>query len=80
MRSWAIDALGKIGSPDAVPKLIEVLGSPHEGLRRTAAAALADIGDSRALKPLDEAVKQASWRERRHHRRAIRQIRARGEH
>jgi HEAT repeat protein len=75
MRAWAIDALGKIGSKDAVPKLIELLRDSHEGLRRTAAAALAAIGDPRALEPLEQAARLASWRERRHHRRMMRQLR-----
>jgi HEAT repeat protein len=76
MRSWAIDALSKIGSHEAVPKLIEVLASPHEGLRRTAAAALGVIGDERAIPALEEAGPKESFFTRRLFRRAIRQIRA----
>jgi HEAT repeat protein len=77
MRAWAIDALGRIGSPEAVPKLVELLSHEEAGLRRTTAVALGAIGDSRALDPLHEASRDASWRERRLYRRAARQIEGR---
>jgi HEAT repeat protein len=70
---WS-DALGKIGSPEAVPRLIELLTSPEEGFRRTAATALGAIGDPRAVPALEEAAQHDSWRARRLYRRAIRQI------
>jgi HEAT repeat protein len=76
MRAWAIDALGKIGSDQAVPRLIEVLKGPDEGLRRTAAVALGAIGDRRALHGLEQAAKHQSWIGRRHYRRAIRQLKS----
>jgi HEAT repeat protein len=76
MRAWAIDALGRIGSDQASPKLIQLLKSPHHGLRRTAAAALGAIGDARAIEPLRQAAKEASWTEKLHYRRMIRKIKA----
>jgi HEAT repeat protein len=74
MRAWAIDALGHIGSPAAVPKLIELLSNPEPGLRRTAAVALGAIGDPKALDPLHDAARHARWPEKRLYRRAARQI------
>lgn len=73
-RAWAIDALGKIRSNEAVPKLIDVLSSPHEGLCRTAAAALGAIGDPSAVPALQAKAQRESWMGRRHYRRALRRI------
>jgi HEAT repeat protein len=76
MRAWAIDALGRIGSDEAAPKLIGLLENPHAGLRCTAAAALGRIGDARALPELRQAAARERWRHRRPYRRAIRAIEA----
>ena len=49
-REKASDYLGEIGSPDAVPALIEALGDPT--ISWLAAEALGKIGDPRAVGPL----------------------------
>ena len=72
MRAWAIDALGRIGSEEAVPALLKLLAHDHEGLRRTAAAALAEIGDPRAVDALEETARRESWLAGRHYRRMAR--------
>jgi HEAT repeat protein len=76
MRAWAIDALGRIGSDEAVPRLLEALKSSHPGLRAMAAAALGRIGDARALPELRQAAGRERWRHRRPYWRAIRAIEA----
>lgn len=75
MRAWAIDALGQIGSEEAVPKLLQPLFDEHEGLRRTAALALAKIGDPRAVDALEETARRESWIAGRHYRRMARRLR-----
>ncbi|HLY25458.1 MAG TPA: HEAT repeat domain-containing protein [Aggregatilineales bacterium] len=49
VRSMAAVALGKIGSPDGVPALIEALRDNRARVRGAAAQALGDIGDGRAV-------------------------------
>jgi HEAT repeat protein len=75
MRAWSIDSLGKIGSVEAVPTLIETLASEHKGLRRTAAVALGEIGDPCALPALEESATHESWLAGRHYRRIARRLR-----
>ena len=52
MRMSAANALGAIGSTDAVDALIAALEDPFFNVRRCAALALADIGDPRAILPV----------------------------
>lgn len=52
LRRSAIDALGAIADPAAVPALIGRLGDANLNNKEAAAAALAKIGDARAVKPL----------------------------
>jgi len=50
------DRLGKIGGTEAVDFLIPLLGLDNPGIRNSAALALSDIGDNRALDPLLSAI------------------------
>jgi len=52
LRRSAIDALGAIADPAAVPALMGRLGDANFNNKEAAAAALAKIGDARAVKPL----------------------------
>jgi len=45
-------AMGKAGSPDALPALVEALRHENGNVRRLAASALGKIGDARAVPPL----------------------------
>jgi ATP-dependent DNA helicase RecQ len=45
-------AMGEVGSPDALPVLIEALRHENGNVRRLAASALGKIGDPRAVQPL----------------------------
>ena len=44
------------GGPDALQACLDVLVDPEESMRGSAAQALADLGDPRALPPLREAM------------------------
>jgi HEAT repeat protein len=52
----AVDVLGKIGSEQAVPALVEALGSEDMGLRLLAAKALGKIGSQDAIPDLRQAL------------------------
>ena len=52
----AIDALGKIGDPRAVPVLVELTGSDHAVLARLALRALEAVGTDACIPPLVEAL------------------------
>lgn len=67
VRLDAIMALGRLGHPEAVEPLCEVLAWPFRGDREAAAVALGKIGDPRAVTPLvgilsdpDEWVRKAA--------------------
>ena len=57
IRVRAVAALGQIGDASAVPALVLCLGDELTEVRRTAAAALAVVGDYRALVPLAALIK-----------------------
>jgi HEAT repeat protein len=59
-----VDAIGALCGREAVRKLIVLSGSPDEGLRRAARAALAEIGDPSAAAVLANIPVTASPRER----------------
>lgn len=63
VRARAADALGAIGSAEAVEPLIEALDDPHPGVRRRAALALGVLGDGRAVEPLAELVESDPYSE-----------------
>ena len=50
----AAEALGEIGSEDAVPTLIQVLQDENVGVRRRIARALGRIGTPEALKAVKD--------------------------
>ena len=51
-----VEALGKLGDPQAVPPLIQALGDRSENVRAAAAEALGAIGDPQAVPPLIQAL------------------------
>ena len=55
----AIEALGKIGAPEAVGPLIEALKDPEWIVRCSVASALGEIGTPEAVEPLIEALKDS---------------------
>ena len=67
----AIEALGELGSPGAVPALSEMLTSPHWELRAKAATALGSIGDAWATPLLVGALRDPDWWVRRNSAAAI---------
>lgn len=67
----AIEALGELGSPGAVPALSEMLTSPHWELRAKAATALGNIGDTWATPLLLTALRDPDWWVRRNSAAAI---------
>lgn len=67
----AIEALGALGSPGALPALSEMLTSLHWELRAKAATALGQIGDSWATPLLVSALRDPDWWVRRNSAAAI---------
>ncbi len=55
-RVWAAQVLGKIKTAKAVPQLINRLHDRSEQMRLSAANALGDIGDLRAVRPLVDVI------------------------
>ena len=53
LRKKAANGLGILGDPLSVEYLIEALNDPEEIVVKTAAESLAEIGDERAIKPLE---------------------------
>jgi hypothetical protein len=62
VRVQAATTLGKIRSQEAVPALIKALGDENELVVISAATALGQIGDTRAIKPLEQAQPRAPSR------------------
>lgn len=62
VRIAAVYALGLLGAREALETILEILKNKNEdsGLRGSAAEALADIGDTRAIDPLMEALSDES--------------------
>jgi HEAT repeat protein len=58
----AVRALGATGSPRAYPKLIELLGHQHGGIRESAATGLGTLKDARAVPALVALMDDASPR------------------
>lgn len=68
VRIAAVYSLGLLGAQEALETILEILNNKNEdpGLRGSAAEALADIGDTRAIDPLidalhDESVEVRFW-------------------
>jgi len=61
LRSAAVDVLGNLGSPDAVPFLVQAAGDPEEDVRSRVAHALGKLGDSSALPTLVEMLQDQRW-------------------
>jgi HEAT repeat protein len=63
-RRMAIRGLRQLRAREAVPELIRALDDPRFGVRASAATALADIRDARAIDPLTELVERTRlpWR------------------
>jgi HEAT repeat protein len=57
----AVDTLGELGSPEALPSLVALLDSPHWELRAKAATALGGLGDQSALSPLVTSMRDENW-------------------
>lgn len=58
---YAAHALGEIGDPHAVPKLIDVMQNGWRDVRSVAADALGRIGDEMAVPALVEALNAHNW-------------------
>ena len=58
LRQEAINTLGKIGDPQAIPTLVDALEDPEAGIRWRAAMALARIGDPSVIPAIEEALAQ----------------------
>jgi len=56
LRQEAVNSLGRIGDPGAIPVLIAALKDPAAGIRWRAAIALANIGDPSVIPALKEAL------------------------
>jgi HEAT repeat protein len=63
-RSYAAGALGEIGDHAATEGLIAKLDDPNSTVRMSVVAALEELGDSRAVGPIREAAKHASFMQR----------------
>ena len=74
VRSWAAHALGSMRDRQAVPVLIVSLRDDDFRVRRAAAVALANIGDERAIPPLERARAAEPWWRRRALTKACRTI------
>ncbi len=60
-RVAAIDILGRLRSPEAVPLLVTLLSDADENARARAANSLGVIGDPRAAKDLMRALEDPAW-------------------
>lgn len=60
-RVAAIDILGRLRSPEAVPLLVTLLADADENARARAANSLGVIGDPRAAKDLMRALEDPAW-------------------
>jgi len=61
VRRAAIDALGKIGDPQAVQPLIKALSDRDLRVRQSAANALGEIGNPQAVEALIKALEDENW-------------------
>jgi len=61
MHKAAVEALGRIGDPVALPSLITMLQSDSDDLRQASVIALGQIGDSRAVEPLIGIYEDQAW-------------------
>ena len=61
LRSAAVDVLGNLGSPDAVPFLVQAAGDPEEDVRSRVAHALGKLGDASAVPALIEMLQDQRW-------------------
>jgi HEAT repeat protein len=57
----AVDTLGELGSPEALPALDSLLGSPDWQLRAKAASALGGLGDQSATPRLVTSMRDENW-------------------
>ncbi len=57
----AIDILGRLRSPEAVPLLVSLLSDADENARARAAHSLGVVGDPRAAPQLVQALQDAAW-------------------
>ncbi len=64
VRFQAVEALGSIGSREAVPALISFLGGENDALHRSAADALGRLGAEDAVGPLIETMDKPNWWDR----------------
>jgi HEAT repeat protein len=74
VRSWAVSAIGEIGSTASVDLLIAYLEDDDFIVRRAAAVTLGELGDPRAVQPLRQAKARERWPDRSQFRKALRQI------
>jgi len=58
MRVAALTMLGKIGTHDDIPRLVQLLNDEQAIIRHNAATALAKLGDRAAAEKLDEAARE----------------------
>ena len=74
VRSWAIDAVTRLGGVEQLPFLIGCLDDPEFVVRRSAAVSLGELGDQGAVDALRHARDRERWRDRKAYRQALRRL------
>jgi HEAT repeat protein len=59
-----VEALGKIGDPQAIPPLLQALQDEAWEVREAACEALGAIGNPQAIPPLLQALQDEAWKVR----------------
>jgi len=72
VRSWAIDAIGKLADTPDAQALSSLLRDPNWRVRRLTAKALAGLGSADSEAPLREAMAHEHWFRRRPYKAALR--------
>lgn len=78
VRSWAVEALGRIGDPVTTGPVVALLADPEWWVRRAAARALGRAGSGSAYAELKRAARRERLGRRRPYRLAMRDLHARG--